>query len=110
MSPETMKVPPTLEEVVGQAFTNINDVILYALEKANHPAAAESNKTGWDRGIKLRTYHVNLPETRDKIIELMVQHVKKWCPNHTPTWTMLGVYSLPFPEQNLEIEVDVYLG
>jgi enamine deaminase RidA (YjgF/YER057c/UK114 family) len=84
-------------------------LILYALEKANHPAVAE-NKTGWDRVIKLRTYHVNLPETRDQVIELMVQHVKKWCRNHTPTWTMLGMHSLPFSEQDLEIEVDIYLG
>jgi enamine deaminase RidA (YjgF/YER057c/UK114 family) len=109
MGPETMKVPPTLEEEVAQAFSNINAVIVYALENAKHPAHSE-DKTGWDHVVKLRTYHVNLPETRDKIIELMVQQVKKWCPNHTPTWTMLGVQCLPFPEQNLEIEVDVFLG
>lgn len=109
MSPETEKVPPTLEEEVAQAFSNINEAILYALEKANHPAHSE-HKTGWDRVIKLRTFHVNLPGTRDIIIQLMVEYVKKWCPNHTPTWTMLGVQCLPFPEQNLEIEVDVFLG
>jgi hypothetical protein len=38
----------------------------------------------------LRTYHVNLPQTRDQVIELIVQHVKECCPNHTPTWTMFG--------------------
>ncbi|KAL1980884.1 hypothetical protein VTN96DRAFT_3380 [Rasamsonia emersonii] len=111
MAPDSTTIPATLEEEVAQAFANINEVILYALEKSNHPARSNApSKTGWDFVTRVRTYHVNLPETRDRIIGLMVQNVKKWCPNHQPTWTMIGVQSLPFPEQNVEIEVDVYLG
>ncbi|GKZ69503.1 hypothetical protein AnigIFM50267_004712 [Aspergillus niger] len=109
MSPTSTEVPPTLEEEVAQAFNNINEVILYTLEKAK-PDLRASVKSGWDRVVKIRTYHVQLPQTREKIISLMVENVKKWCPDHQPTWTMLGIEALPFEGQNLEIEVDVFLG
>ncbi|PYH38718.1 uncharacterized protein BO87DRAFT_393287 [Aspergillus neoniger CBS 115656] len=94
---------------VAQAFTNINEVILYTLEKAK-PDLRASVKSGWDRVVKIRTYHVQLPQTREKIINLMVENVKKWCPDHQPTWTMLGIEALPFEGQNLEIEVAVFFG
>jgi enamine deaminase RidA (YjgF/YER057c/UK114 family) len=109
MARDSNTVPSTLEEEVAHAFANVNEVILYALEKSKHPAGNPS-KTGWDFVTHIRSYHVNLAETRDTIIGLMVQHVKKWCPNHKPTWTMLGVPAMPFENQHVEIEVDVYLG
>ncbi|OOF94524.1 hypothetical protein ASPCADRAFT_208195 [Aspergillus carbonarius ITEM 5010] len=109
MSPTSTTIPPTIEDEVAQAFTNINEVILYTLEQAK-PDLRASVTHGWDRVVKIRTYHVNLPANREKIIGLMVENVKKWCPDHQPTWTMLGIEALPFEGQNLEIEVDVYLG
>ncbi|OJJ98855.1 hypothetical protein ASPACDRAFT_1857346 [Aspergillus aculeatus ATCC 16872] len=109
MSPTSTTIPPTLEEEVAQAFANINEVILYALERAR-PELRAQVATGWELVTKLRTYHVNLPQTRETIIGLMVDEVRKWCPGHQPTWTMLGIEALPFEGQNLEIEVDVYLG
>ncbi|PYH93129.1 YjgF-like protein [Aspergillus ellipticus CBS 707.79] len=109
MSPTSTSIPPTIEEEVAQAFTNINEVILYTLEQVR-PELREKVQTGWDKVVKLRTYHVNLAPTREHIIELMVENVKKWCPGHQPTSTMVGIEALPFEGQNLEVEVDVFLG
>ncbi|OJJ43899.1 hypothetical protein ASPZODRAFT_154389 [Penicilliopsis zonata CBS 506.65] len=108
---DSMEISENLEEEISQAFDNINGVILHALEQANHPTSS-SGKSGWDRVFKVRTYHTNLDqeEIHEQTIQAMVAQVKKWCPDHQPIWTMVGVSSLPFPGQNVEIEVEAFLG
>lgn len=100
--PVTGKVSENIEEEYAQAFSNINDVVLGALNQDGR--VTEDGKTGWDYIVKLQTYHVGLSTMQDKARELMVQNIKKWCPNHQPLFTMVGVESLPFSELHIEIE------
>ncbi|KAB8275158.1 hypothetical protein BDV30DRAFT_247903 [Aspergillus minisclerotigenes] len=103
----TLKTSPIFEEEVTQAFQNINDLILLTLKKEGR--TIEEGKTGWDYVVKLHAYLVNLSTMRDEARETMVRHIKKFCPNHQPLFTMVGVESLPFPEHHIELEVDIWL-
>ncbi|OOO04958.1 Endoribonuclease L-PSP [Aspergillus oryzae] len=107
MDPLTLKTSPIFEEEVTQAFQNINDLILLTLKKEGR--TIEEGKTGWDYVVKLHAYLVNLSTMRDEARETMVRHIKKFCPNHQPLFTMVGVESLPFPEHHIELEVDIWL-
>lgn len=102
--PSTGKVPATIEEEIAKAFSNMNDVILHSLRQAGRLTKADG-ATGWDYVVKLRTYHVGLSKMQDQAREIMVQNIKKWCPNHQPLFTMIGIESLPFPDLHVEIEV-----
>ncbi|KAL7891949.1 Endoribonuclease L-PSP/chorismate mutase-like protein [Trichoderma sp. SZMC 28014] len=102
--PSTGKVPPTIGEEIAKAFSNMNDVILHSLRQADRLTKGDG-ATGWDYVVKLRTYHVGLSRMQDQAREIMVQNIKKWCPNHQPLFTMIGSESLPFPGFHVEIEV-----
>ncbi|KAL6889982.1 Endoribonuclease L-PSP/chorismate mutase-like protein [Trichoderma evansii] len=81
--PSTGKVPATIEEEIAQAFSNFNDIILHSLREADHLSKGYGS-TGWDYAVKLRTYHVGLSSMQDKARDIMVQNIKRWCPNHQP--------------------------
>ncbi|UKZ61353.1 uncharacterized protein TrAtP1_002619 [Trichoderma atroviride] len=102
--PSTGNVPATIEEEIAQAFSNMNDVILHSLRQAGKLSKGDG-ATGWDYVVKLRTYHVGLSKMQDQARDIMVQNIKKWCPNHQPLFTMIGIESLPFPDLHVEIEV-----
>lgn len=100
----TGNVPATIEEEIAQAFSNMNDVILHSLRQAGQLSKGDG-ATGWEYVVKLRTYHVGLSKMQDQARDIMVQNIKKWCPNHQPLFTMIGIESLPFPDLHVEIEV-----
>ncbi len=50
----------------------------------------------------MRSYHVGLDEMHRAE---MLKNMKKWCPDHKPIWTMLGVAGLAAPAYVIEIEV-----
>lgn len=56
------------------------------------------------------SYHVNLKETDKEVLELMVQEMRKWCPEHRPVWTLIGVETLAEERMRVEVEVVVYDG
>ena len=43
-----------------------------------------------------------------KALELTKEYLKKWCPNHQPIWTVLGVEKLALPEMMIEVEVTAH--
>ncbi|KAH8434292.1 uncharacterized protein LDX57_011932 [Aspergillus melleus] len=107
MDPVTQKTSPVFEEEVAQAFSNINNIILHTLKKAN--ISSDSKQQGWDHVVKIRAFVVGLSSIRGEAREKMVENIKKWCPNHQPLFTMVGIESLPFPEHHVEIEVDAWI-
>jgi len=41
----------------------------------------------------------------EKTTEAMVRNLRKWCPDHKPIWTMVGVASLALEAMKVEIDV-----
>ncbi|KAJ6032912.1 uncharacterized protein N7446_008795 [Penicillium canescens] len=109
MNPLSLETSPNFDQEVTQAFQNVNDLILQTLKDARSSVSIEQNR-GWDYVVKIRAFIVNLSNTREQAREQMVRNIKKWCPNHQPLFTMVGVETLPFPEHNVEIEVDIWLN
>ncbi|KAJ5981766.1 hypothetical protein N7522_013394 [Penicillium canescens] len=109
MNPLSLETSPNFDQEVTQAFQNVNDLILHTLKDARSSVSIEQNR-GWDYVVKIRVFIVNLSNTREQAREQMVRNIKKWCPNHQPLFTMVGVETLPFPEHHVEIEVDIWLN
>ncbi|KAJ6071166.1 hypothetical protein N7499_009180 [Penicillium canescens] len=109
MNPLSLETSPNFDQEVTQAFQNVNDLILHTLKDARSSVSIEQNR-GWDYVVKIRAFIVNLSNTREQAREQMVRNIKKWCPNHQPLFTMVGVETLPFPEHHVEIEVDIWLN
>lgn len=101
--PQTGEVPPDLSTEISNAFSTISDVIKYALRD-------QSVTNGWDKVFKVVSYHVNLKETDKEVLELMVQEMRKLCPEHRPVWTLIGVERLAEERMRVEVEVVVYDG
>lgn len=60
---------------------------------------------GWDQVYRVNSYHIPLDE---KALNAMVENFRKWCPNHKPLWTCIGVPQLGLPAMKVEIEVVAY--
>ncbi|KAI9930722.1 hypothetical protein ASPWEDRAFT_182694 [Aspergillus wentii DTO 134E9] len=108
MNPLTLKTSSNFDEEVSQAFSNMNDLIMHALKKANIWSDSEQH-TGWDHVVKIRAFIVGLSNIREEARNQMVENIRKWCPRHQPLFTMVGIESLPFPEHHVEIEVDAFI-
>ncbi|KAK6909673.1 endoribonuclease L-PSP [Kwoniella mangroviensis CBS 10435] len=57
---------------------------------------------GWEQVFKVVTYHVPV---NNEAIEAVSAGFRKWCPNHKPLWTCIGVTRLG--EDDMRIEIDV---
>lgn len=90
---ETGVIPGDLEEEIDRAFANVE----YNIKDAGGE--------GWSQVYKIRSYHRNLDE---KVLEILVCAMKKWCPTHAPIWTLIGVTKLGEEAMNIEIEVEAY--
>jgi enamine deaminase RidA (YjgF/YER057c/UK114 family) len=64
-------------------------------------------KGGWAQVYKVHSYHTPLDE---KALGAMVEQLKKWCPDHAPIWTVLGVEAFGAKEMLVEIDVVAYDG
>ncbi|CAF1268126.1 unnamed protein product [Rotaria sordida] len=76
---------------IDQAFKNVQLNLIDAGGK------------GWEQVFRIVSYHIPL---NDEAIEAMVRNLKKWCPNHDPIWTVLGVSKLG--EDPMKVEIDVF--
>ena len=56
--------------------------------------------------FSIRSYHVPADE---KSLETMVRCLKKYCPDHQPVWTYLGVPRLALEDMKVEIEVKAHV-
>lgn len=59
---------------------------------------------GWENVFLMRTYHTDI----DKSLNTVVEVNRKWCPNHAPIWTAIGVAKLGDPRMVIEVEVEAY--
>lgn len=57
---------------------------------------------GWSQVFRVNTYHTSNDE---KTLELLVQNMKRWMPDHQPIWTCIGVRALAIPRMRVEVEV-----
>lgn len=78
-----------LEGEIAQAFQNVQ----VALEAAGGK--------GWSQVYRIVTYSTDIAAQNDFIFA----NIKKWCPEHKPVWTQLGVAHLAFPAMHFEIDV-----
>lgn len=89
----TEAISPDIVLQIEQAFDNVDRTLKVACSK------------GWPDVFSIRSYHVVLDET---IMEAMVRCLKKYCPDHQPIWTCLGVTRLGFDDMKVEIEVKAH--
>lgn len=77
---------------IEQAFKNVELVLQHAGLK------------GWENVYLMRTYHIGIERSLDKVVEAS----RRWCPNHAPTWTAIEVPKLADPRMLIEVEVEAY--
>ena len=77
---------------VDLAFQNVEKVLQHAGLK------------GWENVYLMRTYHTDIDSSLGKVVEAS----KKYCPNHSPIWTAVGVPKLGEPSMLIEVEVEAY--
>ncbi|KAM0322854.1 hypothetical protein ACHAQA_009195 [Verticillium albo-atrum] len=79
---------------IQRAFANV--------EKNLRDAGAR----GWEDVYLVRSYHTSMVDQ----FPLTVEALRKWTPNHQPTWTCLGVATLAVPAMVVEIEVEAIIS
>ena len=80
-------------EQIDQAFRNVE----LALKNAGGK--------GWSQVFRVNSYHVPL---NDESLGAMVRNLQKWCPDHQPVFTCVGVTRLGTDNMRVEIEVRAY--
>lgn len=83
-------VTANLEEEVANAFKNV-DLALKA-----------AGGKGWSSVCRVISYSTDIPAQNEYIIA----NIQRWCPNHKPVWTELGIAHLAFPSMHIEIKVE----
>ena len=84
---ESFSISDDVDEQVRRAFANIAIVL------------AEAEAT-WDDVIDITSYHVDLDQS---VLTTVVGELRRYCPNHQPLWTVIGVASLALPAMKVEI-------
>ncbi|KAI5841924.1 putative L-PSP endoribonuclease family protein [Morchella snyderi] len=92
-NPLNGSIPASIDDQIDQAFENVD----LALKKAGGK--------GWSQVYKIRSYHVAMDNT---CLVAMIRNLQKWCPNHGPLWTSLGVEKLAEAKMVVEIEAEAY--
>jgi enamine deaminase RidA (YjgF/YER057c/UK114 family) len=64
-------------------------------------ALKDAGGKGWDQVYRVRIYVL---DTSDEIVELLVQNLRRWMPNHQPVLTCVGVKELALDGMRIEIE------
>ncbi|KAI1164586.1 putative L-PSP endoribonuclease family protein [Nemania serpens] len=85
--------PRDIEAQIYQAFKNVD----LALKTAGGK--------GWSQVYRVNTYHVPLD---NEVLEIVARNFRSWCPDHSPTWTAVGVARLGEDHMRIEIEVQAY--
>ncbi|KAL5348129.1 hypothetical protein V498_10713 [Pseudogymnoascus sp. VKM F-4517 (FW-2822)] len=92
---ETDKIDREIVAQIEQAFDNVE-----------HTLKLAGCSGGWENVFFLRSHHLPI---NDEAMETMVRCLKKYCPNHQPVWTALGVPRLAFDDMRVEIEVRAHI-
>lgn len=86
-------MPREINAQIDQAFKNVD----LALKTAGGK--------GWSQVYRVNSYHVPLNKEAN---DAMVRNFRKWCPNHQPLFTCVGVQRLGEDDMRVEIEVRAY--
>lgn len=89
----TNKMSRDLATQMNQAFENVDHNLKNAGGK------------GWSEVYKVVSYHVPI---NDEAVELFVENMKKYCPDHQPCWTCVGVQRLGQDDMRIEIDVTAH--
>lgn len=92
----TYAFPKDLDTHVDQAFANVEHTLLKAGGK------------GWEQVYKVHCYCT--PYDRDTFNSAIIRNLRKYCPNHQPILTVLGVEKLGLEGMQIEVEVAAHLG
>ena len=84
---ERFEIPDEVGDQIRNAFQNIETVLREA-------------DASWQDVIEITSYHVGLDE---QVLATMVEELRRYCPNHQPLWTVIGVASLALPQMKVEI-------
>lgn len=86
--------PADLTAQIEQAFSNVDGVLKHA------------GLRGWEDVYLVRAFVLN-PRS-EGIQGVAGACMRKWCPNHTPLLTWIGVAQLAFEDMIVEIEVEAF--
>ena len=89
------EISTDLGKQFDQAFANVETTL------------TETGGKGWEQVYKIRCY--SAPWT-DEAVEHLVRNIEKYCPNHRPIVTGIGVDKLAYENMQVEIEVAAHLG
>jgi len=80
--------------------------VAQTFENVDH-AVKSAGGRGWEDVCKVRMYY--LPLDRETM-GYVKENMRKWCPNHQPISTIMGVEKLGFDAMKIEIEVVAHAG
>lgn len=106
-----VKVGPWIK-CAGQGGWDLDGVIsddhdkqvIIAFENVQRAIEAAGGN-GWQDVVSVRTYHLDISK-----FSIVVEQLKKWMPNHRPTWTCVEVTKLGNPKMLIEVEVEAYVA
>ncbi|KAI0184739.1 endoribonuclease L-PSP [Xylaria flabelliformis] len=91
--PDKGVISPDIQAQIDQAFANVE----LALKTAGGK--------GWEQVFSVRSYHLPL---NNEALGAVVRNFRKWCPDHQPLWTCVGVQRLARDDMRVEIEVQAF--
>lgn len=89
---QKLDIDADVEKQVELAFKNVEIMLKHA------------GLRGWEDVYLQRTYHTDIDES----LKVVTEKSRKYCPNHAPVWTAIGVAKLGDPRMKIEIEVEAY--
>ncbi|KAH6683913.1 endoribonuclease-like protein L-psp [Halenospora varia] len=87
---ETEEIPDDIEAQINRAFDNVEHNLKVAGAK------------GWEDVFCIRAYFI---EMNEESMAAFVAALKKYCPNHQPILTAVGVTKLGIEAMKIEVEV-----
>ena len=93
-NPENGVIHREINAQIDQAFENVEMNL------------KDAGGNGWDQVFRVVSYHVPI---NNEAMDAMVRNFKKWCPNHNPIWTVIGVPRLGEDDMRVEIEVVAHI-
>lgn len=84
---DAFDIPDDITEQIRNAFRNVETVL------------AEAGLT-WADVIDITSYHLGIEES---VLGTVVEELRRYCPDHQPLWTVIGVAALALPAMKVEI-------
>lgn len=84
---DAFEIPDDVAAQIRNAFRNVETVLAEA-------------KLTWADVVDITSYHVGIDES---VLGTVVEELRRYCPDHQPLWTVIGVASLALPAMKVEI-------